>query len=251
MSGRWLANHETNPYAAFRLICLPYAGGAASVYRGWQDMAPSYVQVCPIELPGRGTRMLEKPFLRMTPLVRELAHSIDSISDRPFAIFGHSMGGLIAFELARALRRQGRRQADHLFISATAAPGTPRTRPMIHGATIEDVKKELKALNGTPQVLLDNAELMNLMLPTLQADFSVLETYDYSDEPPLPVPMTVFGGSADSVVPAAALVGWRRQAGRGCRLQFFRGDHFFLHTAAAGLIEAICHALDQAAAPQY
>jgi surfactin synthase thioesterase subunit len=188
--------------------------------------------------------MLETPFMRLAPLIKDLANSLDDALDRPFALFGHSMGGIIGFELARALRDRGGPQTAHLFISAASAPGTPRTRPLIHCATAEEVKKELRALNGTPQALLENEEIMELMLPTLKADFSVLETYEYREKPPLAVPITIFGGTSDRVVPPAALNGWRRQSSRESRLQLFPGDHFFLNTAMFDLVRAITHVLD-------
>jgi medium-chain acyl-[acyl-carrier-protein] hydrolase len=251
MDARWLIGQEPDPGASFRLICLPYAGGSAAIYREWQAMAPGYLQVCPVELPGRGRRMLETPFLHMAPLVRDLAGSLNPFLDRPFGLFGHSLGGLIAFELTRALVQQGRPQPGHLFISAADAPGSPHSRPRLGSATKEDVKQELRSLGGTPQLLLDNEELMDLMMPTLRADFSVIETYEYQAGPPLPVPISVFAGTTDHVVPATNLDGWRHQSDRGYRLQFFPGDHFFLHTSGPGLLEAITQALELASAPQY
>lgn len=249
MLGPWVANQEPDLYASLRLICLPYAGGSASIYRSWQDAAPDHIQVCPVELPGRGIRAREAPFTRLAPLVRQLADALDEFLDRPFAIFGHSMGGIVAFELARALRRQGGPQADHLFISAANAPGSPRTRPMIHNASVEDLKKELRALNGTPQLLLEDEELMSLVLPSLRADMSVIETYEYRAEPPLELPVTVFGGTADMIVPPSELAGWRNQSSQEFRLQLFPGDHFFLHGAARSLLGAIADALTPTATP--
>lgn len=240
----WLVGQELDPHAGLRLLCLPYAGGAAAVYRRWHDIAPSHIEVCPVELPGRGRRMAEAPFVRLAPLVRTLATSIDPLLDRPFAIFGHSMGGLVAFELARALRALGKPQPAHLFISAATAPGEPTALPPLRGAPDAEVKRELRALDGTPRELLDNDDLMSVMLPVVRADFSVLETYEYRDEPPLPVPLTVFGGAADPVVSPPALNRWRGQSARGCRLQLFPGGHFFLHAAATGVVGAIVRALD-------
>jgi medium-chain acyl-[acyl-carrier-protein] hydrolase len=251
MYRRWLPGHELNPDAAFRLFCLPYAGGGASIYHQWREVAPSHIDVCALELPGRGSRMREDPFMRLTPLVRDLANSLDGAFDRPFALFGHSMGGLIAFELARTLRKRGSRPPAHLFISATRAPGTPSTQPLVHSASAEDVKKYLRVLNGTPQVILEDDDLMALMLPMLRADFSVLETYEYRDEPPLAIPITVFGGTADRLVPPSALAGWRRQSARCPRTQLFPGDHFFVQTAAFEIVAHIARTLDlQSAADQ-
>ncbi|WP_326594995.1 thioesterase II family protein [Streptomyces sp. NBC_01803] len=239
MDNAWLAWREPAEQTGFRLFCLPYAGGGASAYRAWGDLASGRIQVCPLEVPGRGRRLAETPFNRLRPLVGALADALRAHLDRPFAIFGHSMGGLLAFELTRTLRRRGWPLPEHLFVSGAAPPDVPRTRPPVHAASDEEVKAELRRLGGTPGELLDDDEVMELMLPTLRADFSVLETYEYRAEPPLPVPMTVFGGTADPLVAPAALHGWRRQAGAGSRLELLPGGHFFLHPAAADVVTTV------------
>lgn len=243
MERRLLLNHPVDPDAEIRLFCLPYAGGAAAAYRDWPGLLSGRIQVCPLELPGRGVRMGEPPFRRMAPLVRSLAAGLARFLDRPYALFGHSMGGLVGFEFARTLRERGLPPPVHLFVSATAAPGTRPEQPPLHCASDEEVVERLLVMNGTPRQLLDNKELMGLMLPTLRADFSVLETYEYEPAEPLDSPITVFGGAVDPIVPPAALTGWRRQSSAGYRLRIFPGDHFFLHGAVPDIIGAIAQAL--------
>jgi surfactin synthase thioesterase subunit len=243
MDPRWLPGQELKPLARYRLFCLPYAGGAAAIYRTWRYAAPGHIQVCALELPGRGSRSREMPFSRLAPLVKELAASLEDGLDQPFALFGHSMGGLIAFELARTLREQGAPAPVHLFVSATASPGTVPHHPPVHTAPEADIKQRLRDLNGTPEELLADEELMAMMMPVLRADFAVLETYEYSEEPPLEVPITVFGGLSDRVVSPAALAGWRGQSALASRLRLFPGGHFFIHSAAADILGAIAHAL--------
>lgn len=245
MRTRWLAGQDMDTPASVRLFCLPYAGGGAAAYRGWTAASPPGLHICPLELPGRGRRINEAPFTRLRPLVRALTDALEDVLDRPFALFGHSMGALIAFELARALRARGLPQPVHLFVSGGASPDVPRTRPELHAATDEEVRSELRLLNGTPGELLDNAELMELMLPTLRADFSVLETYEYRDEPPLAVPITVLGGTADPTVRLPSLHGWRRQTSEGSRLLLYPGDHFFLHTSTDALLTDIGNTLSR------
>ncbi|MFF2625140.1 thioesterase II family protein [Kitasatospora griseola] len=232
------------PPGRVRLLCLPYAGGAASLYRGWGALADDRVEVCPVELPGHGRRLAESPVSRLRPLVALLATELEPVLDQPFAFFGHSMGALLAFELCRELRRRGAAEPEHLFVSGASAPDAPRTRPVLHAATDEEVKQELRFLGGTPPELLDNRELMELMLPTLRADFSVLETYHYRPEPPLTVPMTVFGGTADPSVRPQALHGWRTQTSARARLEMLPGDHFFLHASVVEILGAVAGALD-------
>lgn len=246
MDRRWLAGRELSPRAELRLFCLPYAGGGAAAYRRWQSVAPDRCQVLALELPGRGIRLREAPYLRLAPLIRALTEALvraDAL-DRPYALFGHSMGGLLAFELARALRRHPVRQPTHLFVSAAPAPDLPLARPPLHHAVEEELLARLGDLNGTPRELLDNEELMSVLLPVLRADFSVVETYRYRPEPPLGSPLTVFGGRADPIVPLTALPGWRRQTTAGSRLRLFPGDHFYLHSVTTELMAEIVRDLN-------
>lgn len=239
MERQWLPASAASPSAEVRLFCLPYAGGAAGVFHGWPAAAPAALQVCAVELPGRGRRLAEPPYLSLAPLVRALADALEPALDRPYALFGHSMGGLLAFELVRVLRRRGKPLPVRLFVSAIASPGTPSGRPSVHVAGDADIRAELRELGGTPPELLDDDELMTLMLPVLRADFSVVETYEYRDEPPLPVPITVFGATADPVARPAVLAGWRRQSSRETRTRIFPGDHFFLHRMVPELVGEI------------
>ncbi|MBM9509325.1 thioesterase II family protein [Actinacidiphila acididurans] len=243
MRNPWFGRGEPGPGPAIRLFCLPYAGGSAAAYRDWPALAPADIQVCPVELPGRGGRFGEPPFLRMRPLAGALAAAIAPYLDRPFAVFGHSMGGLLGFELTRTLRRRGLPLPAHLFVSATAAPGTPRARPPIHGAPDAEVVAELRRLGGTPREVLEDGELMALTLPTIRADFSALETYEYLPEPPLPVPVTVLGGTDDPLVPVRDLDGWRGQSAAGARLRVLPGGHFYVHSAAAEVMSVVAAAL--------
>ncbi|MGW0880276.1 thioesterase II family protein [Streptomyces sp. NPDC002671] len=243
MNNPWFGRWVPQEHAAYRLFCLPYAGGSAAAYREWHAHAPEHIQICPLELPGRGGRFGEAPISRLRPLVDGLADAVEPFLDRPFAVFGHSMGSLLAFELTRTLLRRGRPLPAHLFVSGRSAPDTPSYRPPIHDAPDEDVMEQLRTLGGTPQEVLDDAELMELMLPTLRADFSVLENYEYLDGPALPVPLTVFGGTADALVNPARLHGWRRQSSSGSRLRMLPGGHFFVHTATRTIMEEIARTL--------
>ncbi|WP_225830138.1 thioesterase II family protein [Streptomyces sp. NK08204] len=243
MDNPWFGRWVPQEHAAYRLFCLPYAGGSAAAYREWHALAPEHIQICPLELPGRGGRFGELPISRLRPLVDGLAGAVGPYLDRPFAIFGHSMGGLLAFELTRTLRRRGLPLPAHLFVSGRGAPDAPSDRPRIHDAPDAQVMEELRTLGGTPQEVLEDDELMELMLPTLRADFSVLENYEYLDGPPLPVPLTVFGGDADALVSPARLHGWRRQSSGGSQLRMLPGGHFFLHTATRTIISEITRAL--------
>ncbi len=225
---RWIPFRQPDPKAQLRLFCLPYAGAGALIFRKWSDTLPRDIEVCPIQLPGRGTRLTEPPFTKLSCLIEALAQALDPLLDKPFAFFGHSLGALIAFELARQIRRQHGVHPVHLFVSAGRAPQIPHRAPPIHTLPDKEFLAELRRLNGTPRELLDHEELMEVMLPILRADFALYETYLYSTEPPLSCPISAFGGLQDRRVSASDLEAWRSQTSASFSLRMFPGDHFFL-----------------------
>src|ERR1700674_5350722 len=188
----WFPFRKPDPDARLRLFCFPYAGAGALIFRSWSDALPSDVEVCPIQLPGRGTRLMERPFTQLTPLVEVLARALAPLLDMPFAFFGHSLGALVSFELALRIRREYGRHPVRLLVSAARAPQFPHRRSPIHALPEKEFLAELRRLNGTPGELLDHQELMEIMLPLLRADFAVYETYSYSNETPLNCPISAF-----------------------------------------------------------
>jgi surfactin synthase thioesterase subunit len=239
-----LISRQTGPLVRLRLFCFPFAGGSATAYQSWRRLASPGLQVCGVEYPGRGTCFDEEPFMSLPGLVRHLADQIGPLLDRPFAFFGHSMGGLVAFELARTLRERGWRAPAHLFISATAEPARPPHRAALYRASDEEVLDELRDLGGTPPELLADRELMAMTARVLRADYTALGTYEYRRAAPLAVPMTVFGGRADPITAPADLRGWQAQTVAGCRFRMFPGDHFYLHAAAAEILRAVEDTVD-------
>lgn len=246
MNAPWMISRGTNPYTRIRLFCFPYAGGSAAAYQRWHDLAPRGVQVCAVELPGRGILIQDPPVQDLTALVRLLADRIRPMIEvgggAPFALFGHSMGGLIAYELARLLRECGT-PPRHLFVSASATPGAVHRRRSLRVASDEEVRAELADLGGTPQWLLDEPELMELVLPTLRADYAALEGYEHRSAEPLDIPVTAFAGRSDTVVPPDEVRGWQRFAGGPFRFVTVTGDHFFLGDAAEQLLATVADAV--------
>jgi len=228
---------KPNPQASLRLFCFPYAGGSSLIFRTWANSLPKSVEVCPVELPGRGTQMKSSLFTRMEPLVDAIAPIILPYLDKPFAFFGHSMGGLLSFELAQNLRKEHGKKPVQLFVSASRAPQIASPKAPIHALPETKFKEELRRLNGTPASVLENTELMQLLTPILRADFAVLETYVYAQEPPLECPITAFGGLEDQEVSLQELEGWRSQTQNSFQLQMFSGDHFFIHSVQSLLLE--------------
>ncbi|AFY58517.1 putative thioesterase involved in non-ribosomal peptide biosynthesis [Rivularia sp. PCC 7116] len=220
-----------------RLFCFPYAGGRALNYRSWSNHLPANVEVCAIELPGRGTLLKETPFTRIKPLVETIAQNILPKLDRPFALFGHSMGALVSFELAHFLRNKYSLNPVHLFVSAHRAPQIISKKPPIYSLPDPEFLAQLHRLNGTSQEILQNRELMELFLPILRADFEVLETYTHQALPPLECPITAFGGLSDSEANIDELEAWAKQTKSTFLLKMFQGDHFFIHSAQSQLLE--------------
>lgn len=241
----WIKYPKPNPKAQLRLFCFPYAGGSAQVFRPWPDSLPPTVEVCAIELPGRGTRLKQAPFTRIEPLVEAIALALLPMLDKPFAFFGHSMGALVSFELARLLRKQGDLQLSHLFISGRYAPQLLAPEPPIHALPEAEFVEKLRRYNGTPSQVLENAELMELFLPILRADFELLETYVYKNEPAFDFPITAFGGLQDLDASRQELSGWANHTTAAFDLQMFPGNHFFLHSAEALLLQSIALQLQQ------
>jgi len=229
--GSWLLGHRPRPAVRLRLFCLPYAGGGASVFRSWGASLPDRVEVCPIQLPGRENRLLEPPFTRLPALADTLADALHPHLDLPFAVFGHSMGSLVAFELTRTLRRRQRPLPVSLLVSGRRAPQVPDVDPPIHHLPELEFLEEIRRLNGAPEEVLGNSELMELLLPALRADFEVCETYEYRSEEPLDCPIIAFGGDEDPEVGPEELDAWRRQTSGRFELYMFPGDHFYLFSA--------------------
>jgi medium-chain acyl-[acyl-carrier-protein] hydrolase len=230
-----------------RLFCFPYAGRGASIFRTWHNRLQSGVEVFPVQIPGRESRLSEPPFTRLAPLVEHLATALSPHFDVPFAFFGHSMGALISFELARFLRSQRRSCPMQLFVSGHRAPQLPPGRLRLHDLPEPALLQELRQLNSTSGEILDNGELMQIVLPTLRADLALCESYDYRPEEPFDFPIAAFGGLQDSTVSLKDVAQWRLQTRGPFALHMFPGDHFFLHSAKGpylstlfDMLQALC-----------
>ncbi len=241
----WLQYFKPSPRARLRLFCFPYAGSRAAFFRSWASKLPGEIEVCPIELPGRGSRITEPPFTRLMPLVETLAQVMLPYLTMPFAFFGHSMGGLISFELARQLGRQGAAMPIHLLLSACRAPQLVNSHSPIHALSDTQFLEKVRLLGGMPQDILENTELMQLIVPVLHADFELCETYVYQHEKPLSCPISVFGGLQDSGVSQGQLEAWREQTSEAFTLHMCAGDHFYLHTLQEPLLRTLSQKLAQ------
>jgi medium-chain acyl-[acyl-carrier-protein] hydrolase len=227
-----------------RLFCFPYAGGNAALYRHWPDHVPATIEVWPVELPGRGSRPLEPPFTSLTPLVHAAARALLCHLDRPFAFFGHSMGALVAFELARLLRREHGLRPVQLFASAARAPQLFDLDPPISTLPRPAFLEKLRCLGGTPREVLEHPELMELLESMLRADFAVCDSYTYVPDVPLACRLSVFGGLHDPEVSGDQLDAWRAQTTASFSRHMLPGGHFFLQHSPALVPNLLARDLD-------
>src|SRR5258707_2519146 len=176
---------------SLRLFCFPHAGGSVDVYRGWRKALPEQIDMCLVHLPGRGRRTRERAFTQLDGVVNAVADRMSVKTEIAYALYGHSMGALISFELGRELFRRHGAGPAHLFISGHCAPQDARKEPPLSNLPHDEFIIELKRLNGTPRNVLDNRELMDIFVGVLRADFKVVEHYEYRPGNPLSCPMQV------------------------------------------------------------
>jgi medium-chain acyl-[acyl-carrier-protein] hydrolase len=229
--------------AAVRLVCLPFAGGSATLYRTWQSMLPDFIEVWPVELPGRGKRLAIPPFRCMSSLIAALESEVLYKLDSSFALFGHSMGSLIAFELARSAESKLGISPVHLFIAGRRAPYLPRFGRLTYALPDDEFVAELRRMRGTPEALLDDRTALQLFLPMLRADFELVQTYKFVDAAPLTCPVTVLGGVHDQTTPKRDLEGWMTQTTGRCSIRMVRGDHFFLSDSQEDILTIVAQEL--------
>jgi medium-chain acyl-[acyl-carrier-protein] hydrolase len=233
---------------------VPYAGVGPSAYRQWGEALPADIEVGVVHLPGREGRLREAPFTRIEPLIDAATEALRPYLDLPFAMFGHSMGALVAFELARRFRDDRGITPTHLFVSGRRAPQLPARHPAItHLPDDEFVKEIRRRYNGIPDEVLRHPDLLALLLPGLRADLSVIEAYAHRPGSPLGCPIAAFGGLADPEATEAELVGWRQQTTGALSVRMFPGGHFFVQSAHEELMRILTDELmvvtDQGSGP--
>jgi medium-chain acyl-[acyl-carrier-protein] hydrolase len=240
----WFVCPRPSPGAEKRLFLFPYAGGGPAAFGKWPASLPGTIETWIAHYPGRGARYSEPAPARIKALLEGLSQAIPPLLGKPFAFFGHSLGGLLAFELARQLRRLGLAGPHMLFISACGAPQLPDPHAPIHALPKPEFLQALQQLNGIPDELANLPELMELLLPAMRADFEAVESYGFiPDEEPLSCPIVAFGGLEDARVSRERLEGWDSQTNSGFKTRYFPGDHFFINPAREALIASIVEEL--------
>lgn len=233
----WFVCPKPRPDAPVQLFCLPYAGGGASVYHRWPAAVPADVEVIAVQLPGRENRIVEDPEFDLA----ELAGAILARADRPFALYGHSLGGRYAFETVRHLHRLGERLPVRLYAGACRAPHIRAAGPFDGLSTVGDdeLLRRVTEGGGLSEAVLAEPELVELLLPVLRADFTALDEYVFVPGPPLPVPVVAFAGREDRAVPLADIEAWSVHAGAGLTVHEVSGDHFFCQRPDSEVFELL------------
>lgn len=223
VASRWLPFPATA--GNVRLYCLPHAGGSASAFRSWMGRLPG-VTVCPVQPPGRETRQRDTPHTSMTSYVEDLADFVLS-AEGPYAVYGHSLGALVGFELVREIARRGAELPVHLVVSGSPAPQwrTPDD-PIVAGMGDAEIVSLLRTLGGTPEVFLDDPRVLRLILPPIRADLTVKNTYGYVAGPPLELPVTALASTGDVRASVESVLAWREQTVRPFRAHVLEGGHF-------------------------
>ncbi len=226
----WIVCEQSRPLARLRLFCFPHAGGGALAFHGWSPCMPADVEVCAVQLPGRENRFHEAALRSWPALVDGLADAVRPQLQLPFALLGHSMGAILAFELAHALQTRWGLVPLHLFVAGRNAPQMPHEFDRLADLDDEQLIEELRQLNGTPQAVLEDRELMRVLLPLLRADFALCAAYRYVERQPLRCPITAVGGLHDPNTDPERLEAWRDQTTAAFAVRMVPGDHFFLAT---------------------
>jgi medium-chain acyl-[acyl-carrier-protein] hydrolase len=229
-----------NSSSLCRLFCLPHSGSGAFQFASWKNFLPEVLDICPIQLPGRENRLQEPSLTRIQTIVENLASELTLHLDRPYILYGYSLGALIAFELARELRRRKIRAPLSLYALARRAPHLPQHDTPVHYLPDDLFLAEIaRRYGGMPAIILQDVELMKLLITALRADITALETYVYEEQDPLDFPIYAFGGNFDSTAKEKDLQAWSSHTSSAFELKMFDGDHFFIRNHRQSIFHSI------------
>ena len=231
---------QPKPEAVLRLLCFPHAGGGPTAFFPWIALLAPEIECVSVQYPGRGQRFREEPLASISDLVSEIAVRIMEIADKPFALYGHSLGGLVAFELARFLRSAGSPTPEHLFVGASRPPHMGPLLPTIHALPDTEFVEALQArYGGFPAAIYEDREILNLFMAPMRADFTAYELYRLLPEAPLSVPITAFAATEDRPAAPSCMQEWARHTAAEFDLKILPGGHFFPPSSVASVVETI------------
>ncbi len=239
----WIAYHQPKPNARLRLFCFHPWGSSASMFQGWSDQLLTDIEVLPIQLPGRQRRLQEKPFTEFVPLIQVLGEILSPYLDRPFAFFGHSMGALIAFELAHLLEEDYNLKPLHLFLSAALPPSDIYFSKEFESFSQEQKLNYFMNISEIPKDIYDDPSLLQELINVFKADLQLLQSYSYVEKLALSCPISSFGGINDSLTSEKQLSEWSKYTSSTFEVQMFPGKHMFLKDSKKLLLDTIAQIL--------
>jgi len=231
-----------------KLFCFPYAGGASAAYNSWKPLLNPGIQLRAVELAARGRRMREANYETIDQAVDDVFSLIrDELRQGPYAFFGHSMGSMIAYELAYKIRDNGLPGPDHIFFSGRAAPNISReNKRRLHHLPSEEFKKEMLDMGGTPKEFFEHPELLEVFLPLLKGDFRLTETYTHAKkDAPLQCAITIFNGKQDEDT-GDEIEAWKIHTVKECDIHYYEGGHFFIQDDVNAVLDIINNTLSNA-----
>lgn len=230
MKSPWFIKAKNCDNAQMQLFCFPYAGGNASTYLNWSAHLPDEIELIAVQPPGRANRVFEPAYTQMSDLIAELNREIMPLINKPFIFFGHSLGSRVAFELIRTFKKQGKPLPEHFIASGSKAPHDMLDRKVSYNLPDSEFTKTLATLEGTPKIILQNEELMELCLPLLRADFELSETYKLPPQEieSFDINTSVLGGVNDPDVSVESLEKWQELFTPPVKIHTFEGGHFFI-----------------------
>lgn len=238
-SSVWFRARRREGRASLTLVCLPHAGGGASMFKNWQTRLPVAVDVFAVQYPGHEGRWGGALCSDASEIVEPLTRAVETEVETAYALFGHSLGALVAFEVARAMRRRGGREPVHLFVSGSRAPDAPGERPPLHTSDDAELQLYLCRLGGLPDEVVRHPDLLRSVLPMVRVGLRMYETFPYTSEVPLGCPITALAGDRDGEVSREQLAAWARHTTSGFRLEWFPGGHFFVSSAEPRVLDLV------------
>ncbi|MBY0292352.1 MAG: putative thioesterase [Alphaproteobacteria bacterium] len=233
----WFLEHKRNPSALFRFFCFHHSGGGASAYFPWIEQLSPHIELIAIQLPGRENRFTEPLINNINDITAYLTEGFCYYIDKPFFVFGHSLGALLSFEFIKAIHERYAVFPLHMIVSATKAPHLPFRVKRLSQLDNSSLKEELKIYNGIDERILQNDELLDLFLPIIRSDFSICENYRYAASKPFPFDILALSGTNDPTVTEEELLGWSAYTTEKFEPVFFPGGHFFIKEHQKSILE--------------
>lgn len=227
-----------------KLFCLPYAGGSSVIYSSWKKYINSSIELCPIELTGRGKRYNEPFYSNINEAVEDVYKQIkDEIIEDEYAIFGHSMGSLIAYELCHKIIKEKDRNPEHVFFSGYKAPNIPYDEEQTYNLSDDEFKEKILEMGGTPKEFFECKELYEIFMPVIRSDFKIVELYEFKQkESKLPINISVLNGKEDEIK-INEILDWRNHIQGDCKVYMLDGDHFYINDNVENIAKIINYTL--------